>query len=137
MSLVFRLAEVTTHREARNGAGLAPEGLEIILALAVASVGKQWPAPDLGRAQIAHATYDLGERFVGPAKDPSGAGEAGVQSLCSNGRQVHASAAWARAVAGVADLSQAARWRNLGLRLHQRADDSFQDTPYFLHDSSR
>ena len=81
--------------------------------------------------------YDLGERVGGPAEDPSGAGEAGVQSLCSNRCQVHASAAWARAGAGVADLSQTARWRNLSLRLHQRADDSLQDTPCFLRDSPR
>jgi putative transposase len=36
-------------------------------------VGKQRPACDLGRAQIAHPPYDLGERLVGSAEDPSGA----------------------------------------------------------------
>jgi hypothetical protein len=51
----------------------------------------------------------------------------GVQGLCSNHRQVHASAAGARAVAGLAGPSQAARRRNLGLRLHQRADDPLQN----------
>ena len=49
------------------------------------------------------------------------------RSLCSDGRQVHASAAWAKAVSRVAHLSQTARWRNLGLRLHRRADDSLQN----------
>ena len=71
---------------------MAPKGLEGPLALAVPRNGRPWSAPYRERAQIAHSTYGLGEPLVGPAADPGRAGQAGVHSLGSHGRQIDARA---------------------------------------------
>ena len=69
MPLALRLAQVSGDRQTRDGAGLAPEGLEGLLALAVLAAGRAWSAPYRVRAQIAHLTYGVGEPLVGPATD--------------------------------------------------------------------
>ena len=45
MPLAHRLAQVTGDRQPRDGAGLAPKGLEGLLALAVPRNGRPWSAP--------------------------------------------------------------------------------------------
>ena len=107
---------------ARNGAGLAPQGLEILLALAVPGAGSRGRRPIRGELRSLIRRMALENALVGPAADPGGAGEAGVQGLGSHRRQVHASAAWARTIVELAKLSQTARWGYLGLRLLLRPD---------------
>ena len=66
-ALVLGLAEVAGHREARNSVGLAPQGVESLLALAVENTGERRSPPHPGRAQIAYPTHGIRECSMGPA----------------------------------------------------------------------
>ena len=57
LPLVLELAELPAHREARNSVGLAPQGVEGALALAVTSAAEEGTAPNLERAQVADPAH--------------------------------------------------------------------------------
>src|SRR4029077_9851622 len=122
MPLAHRLAQVTGDCPCRDGAGLAPKGLEGALAPVVPRNRRPWSAPYRERAQIAHSTYGLGEPLVGPAAGPGRAGQAGVHSLGSHGRQIHAQGTRPGTIVELAKLSQTACRGYLGLRLLLRPD---------------
>ena len=91
MPLAHKLAQVTGDRQPRDGAGLAPKGLEGALALAVPRAGR--PAPYRERAQIAHSTYGLGEPVVvgNPMQLASGTNRV---MLMPDGRRSHTAVDW-------------------------------------------
>ena len=107
------------------------------LALAVRRAGRPWSAPYRERAQIAHSTYGLGEPLVGPAADPGRAGQAGVHSLGSHGRQIHAPGTRPGTIVELAKLSQTACRGYLGLRPLLRLDPVVPNSLCLFRDPSR
>jgi hypothetical protein len=111
--------------------------LEGLLALVDARAGRAWSAPYRERAQIAHSTCGLGEPLVGPAADPGRAGQAGVHSLGSHGRQIHAQGTRPGTIVELAKLSQTACRGYLGLRLLLRPDPMVPNPLCLFRDTSR
>ena len=137
MPRALRLAQVSGDRQTRDGAGLAPEGLEGLLALAVLVAGRAWSAPYRVRAQIARLTYGLGEPLVGPATDQGRVGQAGVHSLGSYRRQIHALGTRPGIIVQLAKFSQTACRGYLGLRPLLRLDPVVPNSLCLFRDPSR
>jgi len=137
VSVVQRLANLSSHRKARIGAAVAPAGLARVLAPAFTPSREAGPPTNCAGTADPHQPDEHGESALGSAEDPGGAGEAWVQSLSQNGRQVYATNPWSRAIFSLAVIPQAARLRDLGVRLLLRPNDHVSNAVRVLRDPSR
>src|SRR5262249_41087342 len=128
-----RLAKLSPHPKARNGAAVAPPGLAHVLALAFTPHWEARPPPNCAGTSDAHPPDDLGEPALGSAPNPGGAGEAWVQSISQNGRQVYETNPSSR----LAIVPEAARIRDLGVRLLLCQNDHVSNAVCVLRDPSR
>jgi transposase InsO family protein len=100
--MVAGLARHPRRRQCGHGATLAPSRLEGLLALAVETRSKGGSASYCAGATGPDRAHGRGKSIVGTAKDPSRIGEARVQSVCQNRRQVHATTHASKAITGLA-----------------------------------
>src|SRR5262244_1872499 len=106
-AMVFRLARRAAHCPARDGLEMAPGRVEDLLALALKTPAERRTPPDFGGSQGADPADGFREPLLGSAKDPSRAGEARFQGLCSHRSEVYAPALWREALTKLAAVSQA------------------------------
>src|SRR5262249_30233853 len=112
---VFRLARRAAHCPARDGLEMAPRRLESLLALTLKTPTQRQPPADFGGTQGADPADCFREPLLGSAKDPSRAGEARFQGLCSHRSEVYAPALWRETLTKLAAVSQATCAGYLGL----------------------
>jgi hypothetical protein len=113
--MVPGLARHPRRRQCGHGATLAPSRLEGLLALAVETRSKGGSAPYCAGATGPDPTHGRRKSIVGTAKDPSRIGEARVQSVRQNRRQVHATTHTSKAITGLAVIPEATRSDHLGV----------------------
>jgi hypothetical protein len=135
--LVPGLARHPRRRQCGHGAALAPSGLEGLLGLAVETRSKGGSAPYCPGATGPDPTHGRRQSIVGTAKDPSRIGEARVQSVRQNRRQVHATTHASKAITGLAVIPEATRSDHLGVRFLLRPNDPLSDILRILRDPSR
>src|SRR5215831_16083849 len=111
----FRLARRAAHCPARDGLEMAPRRVEGLLALALKTPAQRRPPADFGGAQGADPADGFREPLLGSAKNPSRAGEARFQGLCSHRSEIYAPALWREALTMLAAVSQATCAGYLGL----------------------
>ena len=74
---------------------------------------------------------------MGPAQDPSGVSKAWLPGLCSERCKVYAPSVGRETISGLAQVPQATRLGDMGLRLPLRPDDLLQDAVCVLCYRSR
>ena len=135
-TMVLRLAGRAAHCAARDGIEMAPRRMEGLLALALKTPADRRTPADCSRGEGADPADGLREPPLGSAKDPSRAGEVGIQGLCPHGSEVYAPALCREAVTQLAGISQPPCPGYLGLRFLLRTDDLVPDLLCFLCDPS-
>ena len=80
-SMVPALAKAAFDRDTRNRPAMAPQRMESLLALAVATARPTGPQADFAGGEGAHSSHGDRKRPVGTETYPGGAGKVGIQGI--------------------------------------------------------
>ena len=106
--VVPTLAKIACDRDPGSGSGMAPKGVESLLALAFSTQRTIGTKKHSAGREASHSSHGGRELPVGTEAYPGGAGKIGLHGLRQDRREVHARHPSRKAIAGLAQFSRLA-----------------------------
>ncbi len=106
--VVPAVAKIACDRDTGNGSGMAPKGVESLLALAFSTQRTIGTKTHSAGREASHSSHGDRERSVGTETYPGRAGKIGHHGFRQDRREVHARHPSRNAIAGLAQFSRLA-----------------------------